>query len=161
MVYSYTYVRLSFSIFPWCTIIAWLRCVNVHIRSPQRSDTAILNSNIQSTQCNCRDWWTWPLNEKGMNEWCFRQRFCTVRLHWAEEPGRTRWILLWIMPLVQDRYHSTSYPVVQHATTVPGKCWEKEIANWATTVHKEHTTDGSEKNNTHTFGGLKNLKKKG
>ena len=37
-----------------------------------------------------------------MNEWCFRPRFCTEAKLGQRQPGRMRWILLWIMPLVQD-----------------------------------------------------------
>ena len=34
-------------------------------------------------------------------KWCFRPRFCTASLYCRT--GRMRWILLWIMPVVQDR----------------------------------------------------------
>ena len=38
------------------------------------------------------------------NDWCFRPRFCTYKaiLGWGQ-PGLMGWILLWILPLVQDR----------------------------------------------------------
>ena len=52
------------------------------------------------------------------NEWCFRPRFCTVMLYWARQPGQMRWILLWIMPLVQD-WSLTCWPAVQCTITVP------------------------------------------
>ena len=58
------------------------------------------------------------------NEWCFRPRFCTVRLYWARgQPWLMRWILCWNMPLVQDRslHLLTSNPArYQYATDAPG-----------------------------------------
>ena len=55
-----------------------------------------------------------------MNEWCFRPRFCTMKaiLGWGQ-PGLMRWILLWIMPLVQDRLLDllTSSPACYDCTT--------------------------------------------
>ena len=45
----------------------------------------------------------WPSNYR-MNEWCFRQRFCTcTTIQGRGQPGLMRWILLWIMTLVQAR----------------------------------------------------------
>ena len=39
-----------------------------------------------------------------LNEWCFKPRFCTCKAILGRgQPGVMRWILLWIMPLVQDR----------------------------------------------------------
>ena len=38
-----------------------------------------------------------------MNEWCFRPRICMVRYTGQGTIWLIRWILLWIMPLVQDR----------------------------------------------------------
>ena len=53
-----------------------------------------------------------------MNEWCFRPWFCTVRLYWARD-NVMKWILLWIIPLVQDRSLDllTSNPACYHCTT--------------------------------------------
>ena len=44
------------------------------------------------------------VNEMKWNEWCFRPIFCTCKaiLCW-EQPRLMGWILLWIMPLVQDQ----------------------------------------------------------
>ena len=40
----------------------------------------------------------------GMNEWCFRPQFCTVKAILGRgQPVLMRWLLLWIMPLAQDR----------------------------------------------------------
>ena len=56
-----------------------------------------------------------------LNEWCFRPRFWTVRLYWARDNlgGLLRWILFWIMPLVQDRLldQLTISPARYHCTT--------------------------------------------
>ena len=44
------------------------------------------------------------MEEEKRNEWCFRLWFCTLKLCWAAGQSRlVRWILLWIMPLVQGR----------------------------------------------------------
>ena len=50
-----------------------------------------------------------------MNERCFRPQFCTVN---RTQPGRMRWILLWIMPPAQDRSHDLLYssPTRYHCT---------------------------------------------
>ena len=40
---------------------------------------------------------------KKWNDWCFRPRFCTVRLYCRRQPEQMRSILLWIMPLLHDR----------------------------------------------------------
>ena len=57
-----------------------------------------------------------------MNEWCFRPRFCICKaiMGWGQ-PGLMRWILLWIMPLVQDQSLNllTSSPVHYHCATDP------------------------------------------
>ena len=54
------------------------------------------------------------------NDWCFRPRFCNCKaiLGWGQ-PGLMRWILLWIMPLVQDWSLNllTSTPACYHCTT--------------------------------------------
>ena len=56
---------------------------------------------------------------KGRNDWCFRPQLCTVRLYWAGwQPGRMRWILLWIIPLAQGRSLDllASNPACYHCT---------------------------------------------
>ena len=45
-----------------------------------------------------RCWW-----DRTENKWCFRPWFCTVKLYWAGDIRWMRWILLWIMPLMQDQ----------------------------------------------------------
>ena len=58
---------------------------------------------------------------KSRNEWCFRSRFCTcMDILGLGQPGLLRWILSWIMPLVQDWSLGvfTSIPV-RAATTAP------------------------------------------
>ena len=55
-----------------------------------------------------------------MNEWCFRPRFCTVKtIPGRRQPGQMKWILLWIMPLVQDQSLDllTSSPARYHCAT--------------------------------------------
>ena len=56
--------------------------------------------------------WKW-------NEWCFRQRFCTRKAILGRgQLGLMRWILSWIVPLVQDRTLDllTSSPAHYHCT---------------------------------------------
>ena len=97
-----------------------------------------------------------------INEWCLRPQFWTVKLHWADEtwvnemylrpwfctckvilgrgqPGLIRWILLWIMPLVQDRslnlltcsparYHcATDAPCLHDPNLLTSNQWECSI----------------------------------
>ena len=50
------------------------------------------------------------------NFWCFWPRFCTSKaILGRRQPGRIRWILLWIMLLAQDR----SLDLLASSTTVP------------------------------------------
>ena len=39
---------------------------------------------------------------KWMNEWCFRPQSCTKAIMGWRQPGLMRWILVWIMPKMQD-----------------------------------------------------------
>ena len=62
--------------------------------------------------------WKWR-NER-MNEWCFKPRLCTVKAILCRgQPGLMRWILVWIMLLVQGRSLDMliSSPVCYHCTT--------------------------------------------
>ena len=70
-------------------------------------------------------WWKW-----NGNEWCFRPRFCTVRRQTTRrQPGLKRWILLWIMPLVQDRSLDllASIPARYHCTTDAALLMKKSV----------------------------------
>ena len=52
-----------------------------------------------------------------INEYCFRPRFWTCKtILGREQPRLMRWILLWIMPLVQDRM---LIPVDQQSSALP------------------------------------------
>ena len=52
-----------------------------------------------------------PILPNTWNIWCFRPRFCAVRLYWAVDYIGYYGILLWIN-------HSSCWPAVQHAITV-------------------------------------------
>ena len=67
-----------------------------------------------------------------MNDWCFRSWFSTVRaILGRRQPGRMRLILLWVMPLAQDRWLNllTSSPTRCHCTTDASP---KPIHKWQT-----------------------------
>ena len=56
---------------------------------------------------------------QGMNEWCFRPRFCTVRLYWAGD-NLGEWDEFCYEPCPWCRIkRSTCWSAVHRATTVP------------------------------------------
>ena len=59
-----------------------------------------------------------------MNDWCYRPRFCTVRLYWAGD-NLGEWDWLRIMPLVQDQPLNplTSSPYYHCTTDAPFTEW--------------------------------------
>ena len=79
-----------------------------------------------------------------INDWCFRPRFCSVS---RRQLGRMRWILLWIMPLEQDR-------LLDHGCRLyMNKSWTKE--SWIddspiikTDTSLVHISDGRKRNST-------------
>ena len=54
------------------------------------------------------------------NDWCFRPRICTKAILGRGQPGLIRWIMLWIIPLVQYLLVDllTSSPACYHCTTI-------------------------------------------
>ena len=68
---------------------------------------------------------------KRVTEWCFRPQFCTVNaILGLGQPGRMRWILVWTIPLVQDRSLDllTSNPLRYHCATVAPKIWNEKLS---------------------------------
>ena len=76
------------------------------------------------------------------NEWiaCFRPQFCNVRLLGRGQPGLMRWILVWIMPQVQDWLLNllTRSPVSYHCATTAPSAMEHwyELTVWTHGMHK-------------------------
>ena len=72
-----------------------------------------------------------------MNEWCLRLRFCTVKaIMGRRQTGRMRWMLLWTMPLAQDRSLDllASSPVRYHCKTKPPLKGSLKYATWPSIV---------------------------
>ena len=93
--------------------LKWYRRYNLYIAKPFMLKHCLLRHyfNIYllklSLSCKCIYWHsvnahTFATFQENHNVWCFRPRFCTCNTG-PGQPGLMRLILLWIMPLVQDR----------------------------------------------------------
>ena len=78
----------------------------------------ILFSWVKYVQTICL--WKSRWNVSKWNEWSFKPRFCTCNTILGKgQPGVLRWILLWIMSLMQHRALDllSSSPACHHCTT--------------------------------------------